>query len=74
MDWLKRALKKWALSNIFEVSTWAGLFIVVRELLAFNSSLVMLALGVTLMVISDSRLNALILKYARPLRNYIETL
>lgn len=74
INWLKKALKKWALCNIFEISTWVGLVIVVRELMAPSSSVLMLTLGVVLMVVSDSRLNLFILHYARPLRNYIDQL
>lgn len=71
---MKTFLKTWAATNMLEMSTWIGLIILVRELMAFNPSTLMVILALVLVFVSDAKLNAFIQAYTPGLKKWIENL
>lgn len=74
MKSLKNILKRWFLSNMFELSTWIGLIILVMELLRRDTSMLMLILAGFLLIVPDTKLRQFMLKRAEWLKPYIEKL
>lgn len=69
---MKELVKGFLLNNIFEPSTWFGVIILVRELLALNPSNVMIVMALLLIFVPDSAIRNFITNKAAPLKKAIE--
>ena len=67
-------IKSWLLHNMFELSTVIGFVILVRELLAFNTSILMVGISLMLIFISDTKINGYIQSRTPGLKAWIEKL
>lgn len=66
-------LKSWAATNMLEFSTWIGLIMLIRELLARNPSTAMAILALVLVFVSDAKINGFIKAKAPGLKAWIES-
>lgn len=71
---MKSFLKSWAATNAMEFSTWIGMVMLVRELIARYPSTIMVCLSLVLVFVSDAKINGFIQAKAPGLKKWIESL
>lgn len=67
-------VKSWLLNNMFELSTVIGFVILIRELLAGSSSMLMIGIALMLIFVSDTKINGYIQSKTPGLKAWIQNL
>lgn len=69
---MKSLIKPFLLNNMFELSTWVGFAMFIREILSFHPSTVFTILALVLIFVSDSKLKEFITLRAAPLKKSLQ--
>ncbi len=69
---MKSIVKSFLVNNMFELSTWVGLAMFIREVLSFHPSTVFTLLALVLIFVSDSKLKEFITLRAAPLKKALQ--